>query len=141
MAVSTAPTVKAAILTGLALEAGLSGVQLEYAAPSVDAMQQECIFFGSTELDEVAANIGNSKRDENYVLHLIVNVLRDGDEPQTAEERMWTLVGVVETYLNTNKNPGSCLWAQIAGIEQTPIAWEGKRGSEADIRIAVRGRK
>ena len=129
MSASSAPAAKASLLTILAADAGMNGVQLEYAHPGA-AIQQEAVYFEQTRLTETAGALGQQRRDEEYELDLVVSVAYDGDDPQACEERAWALVAIVENVLRPPTGPGGSvsanlagavnLWAEFAGVEMTP---------------------
>jgi hypothetical protein len=69
----------------------LDGIQVEWARPSEDAMQLEAVWFEGTDSSQKVEAIGNQRRDETFVLELVVSVLWDGDEPRAVELRMWEI--------------------------------------------------
>lgn len=145
MAASTAPAVKSALLTLLAADSGLSGVQIEYADPGAE-IAQESIFFGrtiETEKPSPGMRGNNLKQRESYDLELWVYAAADGNDPQTVEERCWTLVGRVEAVVSANNTAQGTLgvtlvpggWVVMAGIEMTPFTVNGQRVAEAKLTI------
>lgn len=146
MASTSAPAVKAALLA-LIKTGGLTGVQITYAHPG-GVVQQEYVFFHKTTERETAAALGYRRRDEDYVIELIVGVARDGDNAQTGEERCWAIVAVIENLVRANPGQGSDVmsaivsgWVVWGGAEMTPLIESGQRLAEAVCRIEVKNRK
>lgn len=139
MATTTIPAVKTAILT--LLQAALT-VQVEWAKPSHDALALESVWFEGTTSQQRAEAIGNQRRDETYVLELIVSIAQNGDDARGCELRMWELVAQIETVIRANPKPipAPLFDVQFAGVEQRPMQVEGQRLSEALVRIAARSR-
>lgn len=145
MAASTAPSVKAALLTLLRVDAGLSGVQIEYSDPGA-AIQQESIFFGRTMETEKPDSLGQRKQRESYDVEIYVYVAVDSDDPQTCEERCWALVAEIENVVRANNgrsgalsvalNPGAG-WVVYGGTNMTPFAHDGQRVAEAQCKVHV----
>lgn len=150
MASSTAPAAKAALLTLMQGAGALTGVQIAYSHPGI-SIQQECIYFGRTVVDEVARALGQQKRRESYIVEVVVDVVLDGDDAQACEERMWSLVGGIEDLLRPPLGPGGSvsanlggavnLWAVIEHIEQTPYIEPGQRLSEAVVSVRCQSYK
>lgn len=123
MSASTAPAVKAALVTLLAADPTIVAdeVQVEYAEPG-SGLRQEAIWFDRTVLREEAAAFGYQRRNEDYTLELVVFVAQDGDEAQLCEERAWELVAIVENTLRGNPTAGGAvnLSVQFIGAEMQP---------------------
>jgi len=144
-ATTTIPATKVALLELLQNTVSLDGLQIEWARPSEDALAQEALWFEGTKSTQQPQAIGNQRRDETYVLELVVSVLRDGDDPQACELRMWEIVADVETIVRANTRLGGgtipgLFDIQYAGADQTPTQAPGQRVSEALVRVAARGR-
>jgi hypothetical protein len=147
MAATSAPAVKKALLVLFRGNSSLKGVQMEYAHPGA-AIQQEAIYFHRTVITEQAAALGNLRRDEDYYIELIADVLQDGDDAQTPEERCWALVSTLETLVRENPGKGSDAmsgivsgWVVWSGVEMLPAIEPGQRLAEATCRITVKHRK
>lgn len=146
----TAPLVKARLLELFATEDGLNGVQQEWAYP--DDPQREFLFFGTTDIDELAAAIGQRSREERYTLHLWIACMQEGGRKVTAqavEERLYELVAVVEELLRPDETLGinlaanglSLLTVEFAGGAQDNYPEDEGRSAQIDVRLAVRARK
>lgn len=142
MAASSAPAAKAALLALLQADAGLSGVQVEYAHPGA-AIQQESIFFNRTTENDSSVALGQRKRDEDYTLEVVVSVARDGNDPQGCEERCWALVAAIEDVVRANPDLSRTVskFALYDGADVTPYVEGGQRITEAVCRVAVSHRK
>lgn len=145
MAASTAPSVKAALLTLLQADAGLTGVQCSYADPGQEIVQ-EAIFYGRTITTEQPDSFGQRKQREKYDIEVIVGVTVDGNDPQTVEERCWALVGRLEAVVRANNGNNGALtlavspsagWVAMGGIEMDPFAVGGSRVAVALCKVHV----
>lgn len=155
MAASTAPSVKSALLTLLRADDGLSGVQIDYADPGA-AIADEEIFYGRTiETEKPGAGLGQRRQTETYDIEIYVYVKLDGDDPQTCEERCWTLVAELENVIRANNGVNGALsvalkdlagsnaagWVVMGAIEMTPFTYQGARVAEALCKVHVEARK
>ena len=142
MATTTIPAVKTAILALLQAASGLEGIQVEWGRPSKDAMRQESVWFDGTTSTQRAEAIGNQRRDETYIIELVVSVALDGDEAQACELRMWAIVAAIETVIRQHPKPipAPLFDVQFAGADHRPMQAEGQRISEALVRLAARSR-
>lgn len=154
MSASTAPAAKAALLARIQADVTiLAGpVQATYGDPG-PSLTQESMWFERTLLNEEAAALGQQRRNESYVLELVVFVAQDGDDAQVCEERCWALVAAVENMLRPPLGPGGSvsanlggavnLWAEFEGCEMEPgIALKGgQRVALATCRIRCQSRK
>lgn len=153
MAASTAPAVKAALLTQLAARTGLAGVGIHWAAP-VDshlyAQSGEDIFLGDVSRDEEWLVLGGTRpRDEHYRLTVVVQAYRKGNDPQATETRCWALVEELAALLRDDPTVGGAItvpareepYAQLDGAEMVtrptePEGWLAK----STVRVAVGAR-
>jgi hypothetical protein len=145
MAASTAPQIKAALLTLLRADSGLSGVQCEYSDPG-DAIQQESLFYGRTIESEQPSSYGQRKQRESYDIELYIYVATDSNDPQTCEERCWALIARLETVVRANNSNTGALstamtngagWVAMAGITTTPFRFNGQCVTEGLCRVHV----
>lgn len=150
MAASTAPTVKAALLTLLRADTGLAGVQIDYADPGSEIGQEEIMFGRTVQTEHAAVLPPTRKQDETYDLEIWVYVANDGNDPQTVEERCWAIVARLETVVRANAGPTGALaaamvnaigWVAMGAIEMTPLAVPGQRVAEALCKVHVFARK
>lgn len=91
---STAPTVKQKLIDLWTARPGLAGVVITWAGPTEEGdLENEHIFFESTEQDEEFAQVGGSptKREESYTLNTVLTVYMEGDDPKATEERAWAI--------------------------------------------------
>jgi hypothetical protein len=100
--VSTVPSAKAGILAAIQARPGLATLNtanaITWGHPG-ELIQREAIFLAAAEFSEedIAAMMTRPhKHDEKYTVPVWVDVVQEGDDPQTAETRLWTLVGEVE---------------------------------------------
>jgi hypothetical protein len=145
---SSAPAVKRALITLFKKELeSQPGVQIAYAHP-LSNIQQEAIYFGRTMESEVAAALGQKRRDEDYELELVVDVVQDGDDAEAAEIRCFELVAILELAVRANPGrSGDAIgdvvngWVVWKSYEMTPHPEQGQRLAEAVCRIEVKNRK
>lgn len=149
MASSTAPSVKAALLTLLRADSGLSGVQCNYADPGAE-IAQESLFYGRTLQTEIPASMGQRAQREHYDIEIFIYVAVDSNDPQTCEERCWALVARLENVVRANNGSTGALsnalnpaagWVVMGGIEMTPFQHAGQRVTEALCKVHVEARK
>lgn len=118
MATSTVPTLKANLKTALGLRAGLSGVQIAYGPPSV-GMQREYLWLGDTDGQQQFAAMGTVNYEE-YDLQVIVDVIREGEDEQSATARCFAIQAELENQLRTdNTVSGAVSAAQIGHFKLT----------------------
>ena len=140
MATSTIPAVKTALLALLVAE--LDPVQVSWAKPSQEAIAHESVWFDGADSTQRAEAMGNQRRDETFTLELIVSCIRDGDDAQGLELRMWEIVADVEQLVRDNPKPipAPLFDIQYGGAKQRPAQAEGQRLSEAVVSINGRAR-
>ena len=120
MATSTVPTLKSNLKTQLAARGGLSGVQIAYGPPSV-GMEREYIWLGDVEGDQLfAAMAAPNQRQEEYDLEVIVDVIREGTDEQSADERCFAIQAEIENQLRSDLTVnGAVTVAQIGRFKLT----------------------
>lgn len=145
MGASTAPTVKATLLTLLRADTALSGVQIDWSDPG-QAIGQEELFYGRTiETEEPSPGMGQRRQREKYYLEVYIYVAADGDDPQTIETRCWALVAELENTIRANNMAQGALgtalvpggWVVMGATEMTPFVSGGQRVAEALCRVNV----
>jgi hypothetical protein len=150
VAASTAPTVKAALLTLLRADSGLAGVQMDYGDPGPEIGQEQLMFGRTIQTEQDATLPPQRKSDENYDIEVYIYVAGDGNDAQACEERCWALVARLETVVKSNAGPNGALaasmvnavgWVAMAGIEMTPLTVPGQRVAEALCKVHVYARK
>lgn len=92
MANSTVPAVKAALVSAFSTALTGQGVTVTWAAPSDEEdYVNEMVWLGDTEHDEDFKLLGAQRIDESYTVEVFVQVMKEGDDPQTTEERWWAI--------------------------------------------------
>ena len=90
MAASTVPTVKAALIT--LFTTANPNVPVDWAAPAEDDRYgEDNIWLGDVEQEEDFKVLGRQRIDEEFTLDFWVQTVRQGNDPQDAEEAAWTL--------------------------------------------------
>lgn len=143
---SSAPAVKAALLTLLQADSGLTGVQLTYNHPGL-SIQQEAAYFQRTIQTEELYSAGQRHQHETYDVELVVDVSQDGDDAQVCEERCWAIVARVELVIRANNGSGGGLSTAfpagvggavtMGGVTMTPYINTGARLAEAVCLVHV----
>lgn len=137
MAVSKTPLVKQAILDLLNGRAALDDVQRTWGHPG-DNLQQESIWLGEARSASTWAHLGAQRRRENPLtveIHVVVGAT-GSSTLQTAEERLWELVGEVETALRSDPSlNGTCDFIADYEISQDNIAGEKAWASVAVLTL------
>lgn len=144
MATSSVPAVKAAILTLLQADAGLTGVDVRWAEPIKD-LPPEMVSLGNAEFTAETVPFlkpAPHRHREDYVIPVWVGVELEGDDPRTTETRMWEITGVVENLLRNNVNLQQSLgllhWAIVAGKEPVLGPGDGKWIAANRINVQVK---
>lgn len=142
MAVSTAPALKAAMHAAIRARA-IAGVDVHYGMESRKIGQDVILLLGITS-DEEPAAIGNLRREESYVLTVVVSVMRSFVmAPKAMTERAFAIYEELADLLRDDMSVG--------GVVRTaePIGWElsepanneaGWRESAITARIRCRAR-
>ena len=112
---STAPTVKAAILTVLGNDVDLAAVDRRWAPPTESedyGQDPESIFFGDVEIvddnwSQIGRADGQGRRRESYWVAITVLVAQTGDDPQAAETRAWAIWTMVRENIRTDLFAGT----------------------------------
>ncbi len=146
MAGTTAAAFKAALKSSLMAYGPLSGIQVVY-GQDVEARKTGCIRLGAVEDAGVAPTglkAGRRRREEDYVLHVIVEVIGTAGGPEANEARAVTLGTAVEEFLADNPAlsgsvPG-LLFAVVSGFSmETSETTDGAR-TVLDYSVSVKGR-
>lgn len=144
MASSSAPAAKAALVSLLQADPGMTGVTVTYGHPGSE-MQQECVWTGMVTAAEQAISLGNMLRDEAYTIQVMVLVAQDGDDAQACEERCLALVAVVENVVRANVQLAGTVnqWAVIEAFKIEPgfSSSGAQRITTADVSVGCRHRK
>lgn len=152
MSATTAPAVKAALLTLMQADALFvtDAVQVRYAHPG-STIGQDAIYMGKVVEHEAAAALGALRRDEDYDLDVIVDCYRDGPNDtaaQAAEQTCLAYVQELENLIRANPGRGSDAFASIVNgwvvfqsYTVTPYPESAGRLSEAVCVVHVKHRK
>lgn len=141
---STVPAAKGGILALIRARPALATVQTSWSHPG-DKVAKESVFMSAADFeDESISFLGSVKQNEEYVIPIWVDVLQEGDDAETGERRMWTLVGEVEQAINGNRDlgvgPPTILQSYVAGKEPDEYLSDQGRGFRCRIKVAVQGR-
>jgi hypothetical protein len=152
MATSTIPTFKAALLSRLQADAGMTGVTVTYGVPVGLTNVREWVMLGNTRPDDPTqgtfpggqstAAIGQKRREERYVLEVLVSVLRPVRESQQdVTERAFVIAGVIETSLRSWSTASPAFsgagvrWALVTSVSHDENV--GKQEREAAVRLDI----
>jgi hypothetical protein len=142
MSTSTIPDLKAALLTRLKAATGLANVQITYGIPGPAAAEREWIMLGNARGDQESAAVGAQRREERYVLEVLVSVVRPLREDQkTVTERAYELAGAIEKSIRDwgSESPafgGVVRWALVTGTDLTERADSQEREAEVLVRVS-----
>lgn len=106
MATSSIPRIKTALLTAMqtALPTLNTASRVTWAHPGA-AISKEAVFMGDAfNISEnvAALRVAPHQHDERYVIPVWVDVLSEGNDAQSSEERMWTIIGSIENALRAD---------------------------------------
>lgn len=144
MATSTIPAVKAALVAAFQARPALSGVQVTWGVPH-DAIAREWICVGDVEGRQDSAAIGQQRRDEEYTVLVVVNVVRPSlESAQATAERCFALVAEVEQALRPLTAPplgvADLIWAFVTKTDLTETFDTDQRTARATVHVACRAR-
>ena len=100
MATSSVPTAKANLTSQLQARANLAGVQVTN-GPPLPSPQREFIWIGTAEGTQEFATFGG-QRHESYGLHVVISVLRQGEDVVAADTRCFALSAELEAQLRAD---------------------------------------
>lgn len=144
--VSTVPAAKGAILTLIEARAGLATVQTSWATPGTADIAKESIFLGDAEFsDETIAFMRPTPHPhtEEYRVPVVVDVLEEGNDAQSCEERAWTLAGEVEEAIRNAPNlalPSVVIKAWVSGKEGGGYRHDLGRAFVLLVNVSVQAR-
>lgn len=156
MATSTIPAFKDAIVTRIAADPDMAGVRVDYGVSVPPGNHPDWVWFGDTRSDDGtngafpggqrAAALGLQKREERYVLEVVVSVVRPARERQlTVTERAFQLAAVIEASVRAwgATSPvfgGVVRWAQVTDLIHREFASNTEREARClmDISCAAR---
>lgn len=140
MATSTIPAFKNALYTRLSARTGLAGVQVSYGWPS-GAVQREHIVIGGVEGSQEFRAIGAQHRFEEYAVTVYINVLRQGVQTQTCDERCLALMAELEAELRSDPTVNNTvLTAELGTFQLEPLANDESREARLRVGVNVRAR-
>lgn len=147
MSTTTAPTVRAQLITLLAARPGLAGV-LVTPVWQGDAATQEQMYLGKTsaDLDFATIRAGRKKREEDYAVDLVIDVERPDDWGPDSEERAFALAAEVDDLVADDPAIGlgatlPTLRIHVSHLEQTSGALaEGGIGTRITLTLSVQSR-
>lgn len=141
MASSTVPAFKAALAAALAARPALHDVQVAYGAP-LPAPAREFLWLADVEGEQEPAALGAQRREESYLLTVIANALREGQDQQAATERAFELVAELEDVLRDDGSLSQTVrFAQVAGpFRLEEMSSDTARAAQVTVTVAVRAR-
>lgn len=145
MASSTVVDFKDALITRLQARPGLADATVSWHVP-VEKPRRDWILVDNVEspADQEAAALGRQRREEHYVLHILVMVRRPFRvQPKAVAQRGAALVAEIEDELRDDCSVGGVVRvAQVVGVglEEWAGADGDERGADMPVRIDVRQR-
>lgn len=138
--VSSAPTAYTNLIALLRASTDFAGVQISEAYPHAGLAQEDIYFADDFELDEQAAALGRQRRNETYVIKLVISIAVDGDDPAACRNRFFQLLAGVENVLRPPAGPAGDISATLNGAVNE---WTGiervvmRSGPNGGQRVAV----
>ena len=100
MAYSTIPAAKARILTVLTGLAGLEGVLVQRGLPVDAPPERERVYVdNAVDISREWMMVGRRRLDESYTVRILVETFLDGNDQTTGEDRLWTIIALIEQAL------------------------------------------
>lgn len=143
MATSSVPALKANLATALQARAALSQVQITYGAPLPNP-GREYIWLADVVGDEVPAALGRNRHSEIYALTVVIQVIREGVDQQSATERAYSFRDEIDAQLRSDITVAGALgsgWAFVAGhFKLEELANDQQRGALLTIEVSCEAR-
>lgn len=143
IATSTIPATKAALLTKFS--AALPSVLVTWGVPRGELDAEVVIIGNGANIMQLAAAVGQQKRDERYVIDVLVSVVKGGlDSAQVASERAFAIVAKLETVIRPQTSPplgvAGLITAEVVGMTFAE-RWDGtNREAEVTVQIGCHAR-
>jgi hypothetical protein len=111
VAYSTVPQVKGALLVALQAVPGLAGVLIRRGLPgNPNVPELERIYIdNAVDMSREWMMLGRMRLDESYTIRVPVEVYQDGDDQAACEDRMWTIIALVEAVVIADTTLGGLL--------------------------------
>lgn len=142
--VSNAPTYKAALVAAVQADSVLvsSQTQILYGA-SPRTIEHESIEFGNIEYSPVEdwAALGARRKDETFSITVYVLVTTEGLTQQEATERVYVLLGRVETVMRSNIQLNGVHWSALVPDEVAEQPSDTGYMAMAKAQVVVFARK
>jgi hypothetical protein len=142
VATSTIPALKRQLVAALKARSGLAGIQVSYGAP-FPVPEPEWIWVADVSGQQVAAALGQQRREETYTLTVLIHAMSsDPADQQTPTERAFALMAEVEAQLRSDATVGGAVRvAQIEGpIKLEELAGPNARGARVTFSVACAAR-
>lgn len=147
MSTTTAPAVRAQLITLLAARPALAAVLVTRVWQG-DAGKQEQIYLGNTtaDIDFATIRAGRKKREEDYTVQLIIDVEIPTDWGPASETRAFVLAGEVDDMLADDPAIGLAatyptLRMHVSHLEQASGALaDGGIGTRITLTLSVQSR-
>ena len=143
MATSTIAAVKAALVSLLAARPGLHDVQVSY-GPPLPNPGRELVWIGEVEGEQQVAGLGNQASYENYGVKVIISVLREGGDAQSADERCFEIFAELENEVRQEVYPvfgvAGVNAATIGAFTLEELASDTARESRLTVAVNVETR-
>lgn len=121
---STAPAAKTALLALMDAWTWQGGdPEVRWGGPTEGEdipRDAELVYFGFVTITDDTYRLGAASWNENYNLQIVIDVLLDGDDEQSAELRCWELYGELLKILAANKTLSGAI-SYLDGEEQRTV--------------------
>lgn len=145
MASSTVPDVMDALVDALEARTGspnqLQGVRVNYGPPLPDPGRESINVLG-VEGEQVWASLGKLSKDEQYVISVLVIVIREGQQTKAAVERAYAIAAQIEDVLRDDPTLSeNCRVASVASPFDLEVgASDTTRSALLSIGVSVEAR-
>lgn len=142
MAASTIPAAKAALLAALQARPALAAAHVARGIPAKPAARKERVYIGNArDVQRTWAGLGGQRLDETYVLDLVIECFRSGDDQAGTEVRLWELVNEIELTVRADLTlAGTVRSCRPDGSTEETGPDEGGWLARAVTRLAVEAR-
>lgn len=143
---TTIPAFKAGLLARLQADAGLAGVQVAWGLP-FGSLARELVVLGHVRAEDPTggvggqstASLGQRRREERYVLELVVRVVRHATQ-QEVTERAFAIAAEIEQSVRAwgEEQPqfgGLVRWALVSSVELQEFPTEGNQERLALVTV------
>jgi hypothetical protein len=142
MAASTIPSAKAALLAEILARPALIDVHVAWGIPAELPTDLERIYVGdAVDVSREWAGLGGARLNEDYVLQVFVETFAGGDDQQTVELRLWTMIAEIEAAVRADNRLGGLVFViKPDRVDAKTLPTDSGWAASATMRFAVEAR-